>query len=223
MARPFDLATTRLDVPAEVVRSEATVLSDCERQRAARLAFESDRTRFIIARATLRRLLALRLGARPAAIEFRYGEQGKPKLGAHFEHAPLSFNVSHCDDLAVYAFSSAGEIGVDVEAIRWFAGSDDVAARVFSPAERQAYAALDPIDRTAGFFNCWTRKEAFIKALGDGLRRPLDSFDVSLAPDEPPKILRIEHTPGNRCGWSVESFVPAPGYIAAVVVENHGV
>lgn len=222
MAKPFDLAAARLDVPGEVVREEAAVLSDSERERAGRFVFVSDCTRFIVARATLRRLLAKRLAVKPEDIEFVYGEQGKPALGARFEDSKLFFNVSHSDDLAVYAFSSAGEIGVDVEAVRWFADSDDVAARVFSPAERQAYAALDPLYRPAGFFNCWTRKEAFIKALGDGLDRSLDSFDVSLAPDEPARILRIEDTPGERCGWSVESFVPAPGFIAAVVVENHG-
>ena len=222
MSKPFVLAATRLDASADVVRAEAELLSSSERERAGRFAFECDRSRFIIARATLRRLLAIRLDARPADIEFVYGEQGKPALSSRFDDSNLSFNVSHCDDLAVYAFSSAGEIGVDVEAVRWFADSDDVAARVFSPAERQAYAALDPIERPLGFFNCWTRKEAFMKALGDGLQRALDSFDVSLAPDEPAKILRVENTPGERCGWSVESFVPAPGFIAAVVIENHG-
>ena len=222
MTKPFDLAAARLDVPADVVRAEATILSNFERQRADRFAFASDRTRFIVARATLRRLLAQRLEVRASDIEFVYGEQGKPALSARFEDSNLSFNVSHSDDLAVYAFSYVGEIGVDVEAVRWFADSDDVAARVFSPAERQAYAALDSLLRPVGFFNCWTRKEAFIKALGDGLDRSLDSFDVSLAPDEPAKILRVEDTPGERCGWSVESFVPAPGFIAAVVIENHG-
>lgn len=222
MTRSFDLAAARLDVPADVVRAEATVLSHSERRRADRFAFASDRTRFIVARATLRHLLAQRLGVQPTDIEFVYGEQGKPALSARFEDANLSFNVSHSDDLAVFAFSSAGDIGVDVEAVRWFADSDDVAARVFSAAERQAYAALDSLHRPVGFFNCWTRKEAFIKALGDGLDRSLDSFDVSLAPDEPAKILRVEDTPGERCGWSVESFVPAPGFVAAVVIENHG-
>jgi 4'-phosphopantetheinyl transferase len=222
MPKHFDLAAARLDVSAEVVRTEATVLSDFERQRASRFAFDSIRTRFIVARATLRRLLAKRLGAQPADIEFVYGEQGKPALGARFEDSNLFFNVSHCDDLAVYAFSSAGEIGVDVEAVRWFADANDVAARVFSSAEQKAYAALHPLLRPLGFFNCWTRKEAFIKALGSGLQRPLDSFDVSLAPDEPAEILRVENTAGNSCGWAMESFVPAPGFVAAVVTENHG-
>jgi len=222
MARTFDIVATRLDVTPEVARMAAAVLSDSERQRASRFAFESGRTRFIVARATLRRLLATRLGTRPEEIDLVSGERGKPALGARFAGSNLFFNLAHCDALAVYAFSCVGEIGVDVEAVRWFADADDVAARVFSPAERQAYGALDPLDRPVGFFNCWTRKEAFIKALGDGFHCSLDSFDVSLAPDEPARILRVENTAGNSCGWAMESFVPAPGFVAAVVTENHG-
>lgn len=220
MTKQFDLAATRLDISAAAVRAEAAVLSEFERRRAARLSFEIVRARFIVARAMLRRLLAKRLGAQPEEIEFVYNDQGKPALGARFDGSRLFFNVSHCDDLAVYAFSSAGEIGVDVEAVRWFADADDVAARVFSPAEQRAYAALDPLQRPVGFFNCWTRKEAFVKAVGEGLHRPLDSFDVSLGPDEPAKIIRVENTPGERCGWDVESFVPMRGFVGAVVVQH---
>jgi len=89
-----------------------------------------------------------------------------------------------------------------------------------SRRENEAYLAVDPRDKPFGFFNCWTRKEAFIKALGDGLHHPLDRFDVSLAPGEPAMILRVENTPGEHCGWRVESFSPAPGFVAAVVTES---
>lgn len=221
MTRLFDIVATRLDVAPEAVPAAAALLSDSERQRASRFAFESGRRRFIVARATLRRLLAARLDALPEAIDFVYGPHGKPALGPRFAASDLHFNVSHCDDFAVYAFSWRREIGVDVEAVRWFADAEDIAARFFSPAENEAYAALDSLSRPLGFFNCWTRKEAFIKALGDGLHHSLDSFDVSLAPNEPPKILRFENTPGERCGWSMESFFPAPSLVSAVVIENH--
>jgi 4'-phosphopantetheinyl transferase len=120
----------------------------------------------------------------------------------------------------VYAFSSGREIGIDVETVRLIRDADDIAARFFSPRENEAYLALDPPDRPLGFFNCWTRKEAFIKALGDGLYYPLDRFDVSLAPDEPARILRIESTPGDRCGWRMESFSPVTGFVAAIVIEQ---
>jgi phosphopantetheinyl transferase len=90
----------------------------------------------------------------------------------------------------------------------------------FSRRENAAYQALDPRDKPIAFFNCWTRKEAFIKALGDGLYHPLDRFDVSLAPGEPARILRVDDTPGEACGWRLESFCPAPGFVAAVVTED---
>jgi 4'-phosphopantetheinyl transferase len=112
------------------------------------------------------------------------------------------------------------EIGIDVEAVRVVPDADDIAARFFSRREREAYCALDGSRRPLGFFNCWTRKEAFVKALGDGLAHPLDDFDVSLSPDEPARILRVARTPGEHCGWRMESFSPAPGFVAAVVTED---
>ena len=216
----IDIATVRLDVAPDTVRAAADVLSASERQRAARFTFESGRRRFIVARAALRRFLAQRLDARPEEIDLVYGVQGKPALGPRFASSNLQFNISHCDDLAVYAFAFGREIGIDVEAVRWFADAMDVATRFFSRAENAAFAALDSLSRPLGFFNCWTRKEAFVKALGNGLTRPLDSFDVTLAPNEPPKILRVDDLPGERCGWDVTSFAPAPGFVAAIVSQR---
>lgn len=220
MTKTLDVVAARLDVPPEAARASAALLSDSERQRASRFSFGRDRRRFIVARARLRELLAARLGVRPERVELVYGSHGKPALARHFVDSNLRFNVSHCDDLAVYAFSTGREIGIDVEAIHWFPDAEDIAARFFSPRENEAYRALDPLDRPLGFFNCWTRKEAFIKALGDGLNHPLHCFDVSLAPNEPPAILHFENTPGARCGWTIESFSPAPGFVAAVVTES---
>ncbi|MGQ0445283.1 MAG: 4'-phosphopantetheinyl transferase family protein [Beijerinckiaceae bacterium] len=211
---------TRLDVGPEAVRASAALLSDAERLRASRFAFDRDRRRFTIARAWLRRLLSARLGVRPETVELVYGANGKPALARRFADSDLRFNVSHSDDVAVYAFVPRREIGVDVEAIRVIRDADDIAARFFSRRENEAYMALNPRDKPLGFFNCWTRKEAFIKALGDGLCHPLDRFDVSLTPGEPAKILRVESTPGDHCGWRMESFSPAPGFVAAVVTES---
>jgi 4'-phosphopantetheinyl transferase len=220
MTNVSDVVATRLNVASEAVQASVALLSDAERRRANRFAFARDRSRFIVARARLRQLLAARLDVQPESVDLVCGANGKPALGRGFAHSSLRFNVSHCDDLAVYVFSSGREVGIDVEAIRWMPDADDIAARLFSPHENEEYRALDPRDKPLGFFNCWTRKEAFIKALGDGLSHPLDSFDVSLAPDEPAKILRIHNMPGDDCGWSVESFSPAPGFVAAVVSEN---
>jgi 4'-phosphopantetheinyl transferase len=215
----IEIVVTRLDAWPEAVCASATLLSDAERQRASRFAFDRDRRRFIVARARLRRLLSARLGVRPESVELVYGRYGKPALARRFADSDLCFNVSHSDDVAVYAFATGREIGIDVEAIRVIRDADDVAARFFSRRENQAYLALDPCDKLIGFLNCWTRKEAFIKALGDGLNYPLDRFDVSLAPGEPAKIFRVENT-WDDCGWALYSFSPGPGLIGAIVVRK---
>ena len=216
----IEVVVARLDLGIEVVQASAALLSDPERQRAARFALNRDRRRFIVARSRLRQLLGDRLDVRPDSVELEYGKRGKPALARNFADSGLRFNLSHCNDVAVYAFSSGREIGIDVEAVRLMHDADDIAARFFSPREYEAYLALDPRDRPLGFFNCWTRKEAFIKALGEGLYYPLDRFDVSLAPDEPARILRVENTPGDRCDWCMESFSPVTGFVAAIVTER---
>jgi 4'-phosphopantetheinyl transferase len=152
----------------------------------------------------------------PESVALVQGDRGKPALA----HSDLRFNVSHCDDVAVYAFATGREIGIDVEVVRVIPEADEIAARMFSRGENETYRALDPWDKPLGFFNCWTRKEAFIKALGDGLYHPLDRFEVSLAPREPARILRVENTPGEHCGWTLHSFLPGPGLLGAIVVQR---
>ncbi|HVH67071.1 MAG TPA: 4'-phosphopantetheinyl transferase superfamily protein [Gemmatimonadales bacterium] len=216
----IEVVMTRLGEEPAAVRALAGSLSDAERMRASRFAFDRDRDRFVVARARLRQLLASRLDVLPEAVELEYGAHGKPALAGRFADSDLRFNVSHSDDLAVYAFASGREIGVDVEAIRPLRDADSIAARFFSSRETAAYLALDPGDRPLGFYQCWTRKEAFIKALGEGFSHPLDSFDVSLAPGEPARLLRIEPAPEDDRAWRLESFAPAPGFVAAVVTEE---
>ena len=215
----IDFVVTR-PVMSEAAGAAVALLSDAERQRASRFLFERDRDRFIVARACLRQLLAARLCTAPDSVELVYGAHGKPALAPWYADTDLRFNVSHCDDLTLYAFSCGREIGIDVEAVRPIRDADDIAARFFSQRENRAYRALEPSDRPLGFFQCWTRKEAFIKALGDGLSYPLNRFDVSLAPGEPAQILRVEDAPGDRCGWRLESWSPAPGFVAAVVIGD---
>jgi len=215
-----EVVSVCLDAEPAAVGEFGQCLSDEERFRASRFVFERDRRRFIVGRARLRHLLASWLGVQPDAVELAYGPRGKPALCGRFAESDLHFNVSHSEDVAVYAFSHGREVGIDVEAVRVLRDADDIAARFFSSRENEAYLALDPRDRPLGFFNCWTRKEAFIKALGDGLYYPLDLFDVSLAPDEPARILRVENKSGDECAWRLEAFSPAPGFVAAVVIEN---
>jgi 4'-phosphopantetheinyl transferase len=214
-----EIVSLRLDEDRAASEELSRCLSDAERLRASRFVFERDRRRFIVGRARLRHLLASRLGVEPDAIELAYGPQGKPGLARRFA-TDLCFNLSHSEGLAVYGFSCGRDIGVDVERVRELRDADDIAARFFSRSENAAYRALAPRDKPLGFFNCWTRKEAFIKALGEGLSHPLDRFDVALSPDEPARILRVGNTPGHDCGWRLESFSPAAGFVAAVVTQG---
>jgi 4'-phosphopantetheinyl transferase len=220
VAEGMEVVATRLDVGDEAVRRSEAVLSATERQRAGRFLFDRDRRRFTVARAGLRGLLAARLGVPPDSIELIYGTRGKPAIAPGAADSDLRFNVSHAGNFAAYAFATGREIGIDVEALRAVPNAADIAARFFSRRENEAFLALRPRDRPRGFFNCWTRKEAFVKALGDGLCHPLDRFDVSLTPGEPAKILRVDDTTGDDCGWRVESFSPASGFAMAVVVES---
>lgn len=216
----FEIVTTRLDVEPEAVHAAAALLSNAERKRASRFTFARERRRFIVARSRLRQLLGVRLGVSPDSVELVSGQYGKPALAGRFSDQDLRFNVSHCEDIAVYAFSRARDIGIDVEAVRVMHDAEDIAARFFSRRERVSYRVLKPRYRPLGFFNCWTRKEAFIKAVGEGLNYPLEMFDVSLAPGEPARILRIGNTFGDACGWRLHSFSPAPGFIGAVAVQR---
>ena len=223
-AHPVGVKTSCESIEVEVaslaaapgaVHAAVALLSDDERHRARRFVFERDRRRFILARARLRELLGERLGTRADSIEFEYNAHGKPALSRRFTRSDLQFSVSHCDDVATYAFARGGAIGIDVEAVRPVSEADDIAARCFSRREYAAYRMLTPSERALGFCNCWTRKEAFVKALGDGLSIPLDRFDVTLAPGESARVLRIDNTPGDS-GWRLDSFRPAAGYVAAI-------
>jgi 4'-phosphopantetheinyl transferase len=220
LGNAIEVVVVRLDVAAGAVRAAAALLSEEERQRAGRFVQARERCRFTVARAELRRLLGTRLQARPEAIELAYGRRGKPALAGPLAESGLRFNVSHHDGIAAYAFAHRREIGIDVEAVRAIADADDIAVRAFSRRECASYFALEARDRPLAFFNCWTRKEAFVKALGEGLSHGLDGFDVSLAPGEPARLLRVAGVPGEWCGWALHGFVPAPGMTGALVVRQ---
>jgi len=196
-------------------------LSADEAKRAAAFCFERDRHRFVAARGFLREILGRYLRAAGEALSFEYGPHGKPALAGEFRDA-LRFNVSHSGEMALYAVTLQREVGVDIEALREVNDAEQIAERFFSPAERVAFRLQAPGQRQQAFFNCWTRKEAYLKALGDGLARPLDGFDVTLAPGEPARLLRVEGEPRESERWSLRELLPARGYVGAVAVEGHG-
>ncbi|QXD15524.1 4'-phosphopantetheinyl transferase superfamily protein [Rhodocaloribacter litoris] len=199
----------------------ARVLSPDERARADRFVYDVHRHRFVTARGVLRHLLGRYLGCDPAVLRFNYGPRGKPALAAP-DGTPLRFNVSHSHELALVAVACGREVGVDVERCDPRRAAEDIAARFFAPEEVAAFRALPPGERVAGFFNAWTRKEAYMKATGQGLALGLDRFCVSLAPGAPPALLSTAWNPPDAARWSLHALDPGPGYAAALAVEGHG-
>ncbi len=199
-------------------RLEAT-LADQEKARAARFIFERDRDRYIAARGILRDLLGKYLQCAPRSIEFAYGPYGKPAITGAVSRSGICFNLSHSHGLAVVAIGREQEVGIDLELIRAEFASEAIAKRYFSAKEIDELTRLPAELRTDGFFLCWTRKEAYIKAKGDGLQIPLDSFDVSLSPGSPATLSSVDEP-----RWGIESFVPSlasePNYAAAIVAEG---
>jgi len=194
------------------------VLADDERSRADRFRFERDRSRYIVGRGLLRGLLARYTGIAPQELSFGYGEFDKPEL----EGGPW-FNLSHSGSLALYAFSNVGEIGIDVEIDSADFAHERVAERFFSAAEVTVLRSLPAEMQARAFLTCWTRKEAFIKARGDGLSLALDSFDVTLGPDVPAALLRTEWCRDEPGEWFMEDLSDRrAGYIAAVALRGEG-
>lgn len=192
-------------------------LSVDERERARRFAFERDRRHFTSARGFLRILLGRYLGRDPSTLRFAVGPRGKPFLSG--SEGPR-FNLSHSGGLALLAFAVDRELGIDVERERPMPDAEDIARRYFSQREQEEILRLPREERGSAFFRCWTRKEAFIKATGDGLARPLDEFDVTLSPGEPARLLRVDGEPGAAHRFWLEDLRPAAGFAGALAVAG---
>jgi 4'-phosphopantetheinyl transferase len=212
-ALEFHIWRVRLDVSSLTLERLFRFLSPEEKARAERFVFPRDREHFIVARGTLRELLGRYLEIAPEQIELRTNERGKPALRDNPQSKELHFNVSHSHGTAAYVFSGEGQVGIDVEKIRSGLEIEEIAQRYFSPSEIRELQSLPKDLRDEGFFLCWTRKEAYIKARGEGLRIPLRSFEVSLTPGEP-AVLRSEDSEQ----WNLYSFNPFPGFVATCVV-----
>jgi 4'-phosphopantetheinyl transferase len=215
--------TADLEPGAAAVDRLVPLLSVDERERAGRFHFRRDAMRWIAARAALREILGGCLDADPRAVAFTYGDKGKPALAAPASGLDLQFSLAHSAHLAAYAVTVGCPVGVDVERLRPLPDMDQIAERTFSRRECTALRGLPVALRPAGFFNCWTRKEAYIKALGEGLSYPLDRFSVSLAPGLPARLEAVEVEPGHVETWTMEALPVRAGFAGAVVVGRSGV
>jgi len=197
------------------------LLSTEELDRAGRFHFVSDQRRFTFRRAVLRQLLAQHLGSSPQAIQLKFGTHGKPAVHGQVGACGLQFSCSHSADWALIALARGSELGVDLEQHRHMAEVEDLAKNFFSPSEISELMKLPPELKTAGFFNCWARKEAFVKAIGLGLSYPLNRFSVSLAPDKPAALLAVADDAEALKKWELISLDVIPNhYSAALVFER---
>ncbi len=208
-----------LEVEAARVEECCALLPEDERGRAARFHFKKDRHHFVVGHGYLRLILGRYLNLAPKQLRFTYSQYGKPAL-AH--PSRLNFNLSHSHTAALLAVTTAANVGVDIEQIREDFPCLEVAKHFFSHREQAALAALPPEVQPQAFFDCWTRKEAYIKARGEGLSLPLDQFDVTLTPGQPAQLLHTRPEEGEARRWTLQAVPVDAGYAAAVAVEGQG-
>jgi 4'-phosphopantetheinyl transferase len=206
-----------LDVNPALRDRLSAVLSTAEQERAARFAFARDRNRFAVARAILRQLLGEYLGEPPQDVALEMLPHGKLILAATARIPSLRFNLSHSHEFALFAFCLDHEVGIDIEKISPKVALEGIESRYFSPKERVELETLPQDLRPQGFFLCWTRKEAYVKARGEGLKVPLEGFSVSLTPGKP-AVLRSS----DEERWSLYSLDPTAGFVGALAAEGRG-
>ena len=207
--------TSHVESRLDELRRLRSVLSSDECQRADRFKFERHQRAFIVARATLREVLASYLHLAPQDVAFVYGEHGKPALAS----ADVQFNTSHSGDRIVIAVTRAAQVGVDIEHHRPV-GYLELAERFFSQREVDVLRALDAENLATMFYRCWTRKEAYVKARGQGLSLPLRDFAVSLTTGVSPALVWNREGDSELERWELHPLALDPDYTVAVVVER---
>jgi len=211
-----------LDQPKSLSEGFLHTLAADEQARARRFHFEKDREHFIVARGVLRTILSRYLNRASERVAFCYGAHGKPALAGDTSADAIRFNAAHSHGVALYAITRGREVGIDLERIRLDLTVMEIAERFFSRREVATLRTLPTETQRQAFFRCWTRKEAYIKARGEGLSLPLDEFDVSLAPGEPAAILGTQRDPCEAFRWSLQELPLAADYVAALAVAGHG-
>lgn len=211
-----------LEQPPAVQQRLLQSLDEDEQTRARRFHFEKHRRRFVVGRGVLRSLLGRYLDVRPEEVRFVYGPYGKPALDEAHGGGALRFNASHSHELGVFAFAQDHEVGIDVEFIKHDFATEEIAERFFSEYEVGVLRALPREEQAAAFFRCWTRKEAYIKAIGSGLSHPLDQFDVTLAAHEDAALLRDHRDAEVATRWEMFNLDLSAGYAGALAVSARG-
>jgi 4'-phosphopantetheinyl transferase len=213
VGRAVDVWTVRLASSDLAAAHFEAALAPEELTRADRFRFPHLRRSFIVSRGSLRVLIAGYLGITPREVQFSYGARGKP---AYIDPATIQFNLSHSGGLALFAFTAGCELGVDIEQIRPLEDMSDIASRFFCSEETAELDSLPAGQRQHAFFLCWTRKEAYIKAVGEGLAVPLDSFRVATRPGEPARLIHLAQDANAAKAWNMHNLISDPEYAAAL-------
>ena len=195
------------------LQDASKVLAVDERQRAGRFRFDIHRSRYILTHAAVRRILGSYLDQDARSILFEYSTYGKPAIPEH----NISFNLSHAENHALFALARS-RVGIDIEFIRDINNLAEL-IRMFSPNEQMELLSQPLDQRTRTFFQCWTRKEAYIKALGLGFSLPLNSFDVSFTSSEPARLRASRDPIVHADDWILYEVAVPPGYVAAAAIE----
>ena len=211
-----------LDLSGDVRGRLERTLSPDERERIGRLRSEPDRLRATASRGLLRHILAGYAGRPAEELVFTYGLAGKPELSSATDRESVSFNTAHSGDLLLVAVGRAPSLGIDVERIRPIVRRERVARRAFSAEERRQIEALSHDLRDEAFISCWTRKEACVKAVGEGVWSAFGRFEVSVEPGEPATVKSVDGEAATGADWSLYHIEPAPGFVGAVAVPGTG-
>ncbi|AFY71226.1 phosphopantetheine-protein transferase [Thalassoporum mexicanum PCC 7367] len=235
--RAIHVWRAELNLPIDKIAGFKNLLSADELARADRLKIPQRCDRFIAGRGILRILLGYYLNQSPQQIEFKYGNRGKPYLNfgqenhsqnsqqrleastRRSQNLELYFNLAHSNDLALYAFSYANELGIDLEKVRPMPHADRLAKRFFAESEYTVMQSLPAVDRQEVFFKTWTRKEAYLKAVGVGIVQ-LKQVELNIAPDLPAKILSIQGDRQIAQRWQLADLAIDPGFAAAIAIES---
>lgn len=220
----FDLSTRnvhvwtlRTNASSNVIARFEKVLAPDERSRAAQFHVSRPRESFILTRAVLRHLLGRYLGLHPGNICLHYGMNGKPLLSHKSE---LMFNVSHSGEIAAIALTQGCDVGIDLEQFRPLPDLKEIAAHSFCNEEATEIDSLPACDRQHAFFSCWTRKEAYVKAIGVGLSTPLSAFRVTVRPNEPAKLLFLDKAKNASESWTLHDLALGPDYVGTVTYRD---
>lgn len=202
------------------IETLAQILSPDEKNRAHKFHFMLHRNRFIVARSMLRKILGNYLEMEPHKLHFNYSPKGKPSLSLEQCNYPLEFNLSHSENIALYAITLDSQVGIDLEHIRPIDNLAKIAQRFFAPQEYEIINKFSQSEQAKIFYQIWTGKEAYLKATGEGLANSIDQVIIDISSEYKTSFVSIKGEPNLANQWNLYNFIPAPNYLASLVLES---